>query len=369
MCYFINVSHLLSGYYNKYKMKRNVFFLIFIICCYNISAQIKNNLFSLNGIISSDYKGYIYLSYNKVKDSCLVLNGKFKFNGQLKSEALAYFTTNKPTSMVKDFYLENKNINMAISILTKTINNVDIDFVDINSISGTNISLIEKEYDFYKKNYENDKYQQTKYYNYLNNLVEKYPKNIFIVDLLTRESWDSLSNRKKLQKLYKKLDLKYHSKSSLLTLKNNIFPITKSIVRKKMFDFVLPNENGKGISTTKYRGKILLIDFWASWCVPCRKQIPELKKISEKFHDKNFKILSISIDDSKEKWMSALLKEKMEWENVIEMKAFSTTVVDNYEVKSIPKTFLINENGIIIGIDLSITELEEEISKLFKDKK
>ena len=106
-----------------------------------------------------------------------------------------------------------------------------------------------------------------------------------------------------------------------------------------------------------------MIDFWASWCAPCRKQIPELTKLNTKFKDKNFKVLSISLDKSKEKWLQALKQEKMLWDNVLEDKEFLSEIVKKYEVNAISATFLIDENGIIIANNPTFQYLDDYLVK------
>ncbi|CAA9200802.1 Thiol-disulfide oxidoreductase ResA [Flavobacterium collinsii] len=125
-----------------------------------------------------------------------------------------------------------------------------------------------------------------------------------------------------------------------------------------MMNFMLPNENGVIISTNQFRGSILLLDFWASWCEPCRKQIPEITKVFEKYKNKNFKILSISLDKDKNKWLSASAKEKIQWDNVLEVEEFSSCILKGYEVNTIPATFLIDLDGIIIAENPTIQELD-----------
>ena len=226
--------------------------------------------------------------------------------------------------------------------------------------------MIEKDYENFKKKYQYDKDWQIKRYRKLDEIVSKYPKHEYSLDLLLRESWDSLVNIEKMQKMYNKLDFKSLSPNSLLVLKKNIFPVESSKVGKNMIDFELPNEKGELINTTQYRGSILLIDFWASWCAPCRKQIPEIAKVYEKFKLTNFKILSVSIDKSKDKWLFALEKEKIQWDNVLEEKEYLSKIVNEYEIVSIPNTFLIDEKGIIIAKNPTIQEIEDYLNKNLK---
>jgi len=350
-------------------MKNSIIFKIFIFSLISsiLFGQHKNDHFTLNGVIQgTTYKGYLYLHYDDKKDSCLVVNNQFYFKGKMPVADVGSFSTSRATARDKDFYLENANIKMDITIEKKTINNFDLDWVVINSISGTKTSLIEKDYENFKKKNQYDKDWQIKHYRKLDEIVSKYPKHEYSLDLLLRESWDSLVDIQKMQKMYKKLDLKSLGPRSLLVLKRNIFPVESSKVGKTMMDFELPNEKGIFINTRNYRGSILLIDFWASWCAPCRKQIPEIAKVYEKFKLTNFKILSVSIDKSKDKWLFALEKEKIQWDNVLENKEYLSEIEKEYEIVSIPNTFLIDENGIIIANNPTIQELENYLNKNLK---
>lgn len=330
-------------------------------------GQSKKDYFTLSGDIHGvAYEGYLYLGYNNQKDSCLVTDNHFFFKGKVPYVTNGFFTTGKATAMNRDFYLENVPIKMDIGIEQKTINNYNLNWVTINSISGTKTILIENDYKDFKLKHEKDKDWHIKHYKKLDEIVSKYPKHPYSLDLLTTESWDSLADTKKLQYLYKKLDLKSQDTQSLLVLKRNIFPVESSKVGKKIIDFELPNEKGTLITTTHYRGSILLIDFWASWCAPCRKQIPEIAKVYEKFKSRNFKILSVSVDKSKDKWQMALEKEKMQWDNVVEEKEFLSAILKEYEITSIPQTYLIDENGTIISNNPTIQQLEDYLNKSLK---
>jgi peroxiredoxin len=121
---------------------------------------------------------------------------------------------------------------------------------------------------------------------------------------------------------------------------------------KQAPDFVQPDANGKTFSLSDFKGKYVLVDFWASWCSPCRTEIPELKSVYEKYKDKNFTILSISLDKDKEKWMEAIAYEQMPWLQLSDLKADQNSAAQAYKVLGIPANFLIDPNGKIIGVGL-----------------
>lgn len=350
-------------------MRSNIVFKIFIFFMSStIFGHTTKDYFTIDGVIRGYYKGYLYLRYNDKKDSCFVKNNRFHFEGKTSAEVVfsTHFSTKRTSAMDKNFFIENENIKIDITIENKKINNTNLDWIIINSISGTKTNLIEKDYEAFKIKHEKDKDWQSKHYRKIDEIVSKHPKNQYSGELLSTIASDSLADIHGLQSIYKKLDLGSQSQVTIIYIKRKIYPIESLKIGKPMMDFELPNEKENSINTKRYRGSILLIDFWASWCAPCRKQIPKITEVYEKFKNRNFKILSVSIDNDKSKWLIALEKEKIQWDNVLEDKEFSSEIVKEYEIISIPSTFLIDENGIIIANNPTMQELENYLNKNLK---
>lgn len=144
-------------------------------------------------------------------------------------------------------------------------------------------------------------------------------------------------------------------------VKEELYPV--SLIGTNVSNFSLNDKDGKPISLKSIIAgkKYVLIDFWASWCTPCKKEIPNLKKAYENFSSKGFEILSISIDRDENAWQKSLEKEKMNWPNLLD----NNTVSNSFNVKTIPATFLINEKGIILQDNIRGNALEEKLSELF----
>ena len=124
-------------------------------------------------------------------------------------------------------------------------------------------------------------------------------------------------------------------------------------IGSKAPEIALSDLNGKIIKLSSLKGKVVLIDFWASWCRPCRAENPNVVRLYKKYKNKNFTIFSISLDQDKNKWIDAINQDKLSWPNhVSELSGWRSTSATKYGVSSIPKTFLIDKNGIIIGYDL-----------------
>lgn len=133
-------------------------------------------------------------------------------------------------------------------------------------------------------------------------------------------------------------------------------------------DFSFPTfaDSTKKIGVSSYRGKILLIDFWASWCGPCRSEIPRLKEYYKKYRDKGVEFLSVSIDSKKDAWKKALDEEKMSWEQVLATNS-GNEIMDLYQFSGIPFIILLDENGKIIAKNLRGEKIGKEIEKLLSN--
>ena len=128
----------------------------------------------------------------------------------------------------------------------------------------------------------------------------------------------------------------------------------------------LPSPDGKEIALSSLKGKLVLIDFWASWCGPCRKEMPNVVKIYSKFKNKGFEIYGVSLDQDKEKWMEAITKDGINWPQVSDLKYWDNVAAKIYNVQGIPYTVLIDKEGKIIAKNLRGQELEKKIAEVLK---
>lgn len=120
--------------------------------------------------------------------------------------------------------------------------------------------------------------------------------------------------------------------------------------------------SGQYVSLAGLKGKYVLIDFWASWCAPCRVEIPELKKVYQKYKNKRFTILSVSIDDKREKWIAAVNEEQMEWPNVSDLKGSDGLAAKTFNIHAIPQNILVDPEGKIIAKNLNVGELDRKLA-------
>ncbi len=131
-------------------------------------------------------------------------------------------------------------------------------------------------------------------------------------------------------------------------------------------DFEQNDVEGKPVNIKSFRGKYVLIDFWASWCGPCRGENPNVLNAYKKYKNKNFTVLGISLDKSKEPWVEAINHDGLTWAHVSDLKGWSNTVAQQFGISSIPQNFLIDPNGVIIGKNLRGPDLDAKLESILK---
>ena len=129
-------------------------------------------------------------------------------------------------------------------------------------------------------------------------------------------------------------------------------------------NFVQQTSTGQKISLEAFEGKYVLLDFWASWCAPCRKEHPNLIKTYEQFKNKNFEIISVSLDSENDNWLNAITKDKLTWTQISDLKGQQNDIAVQYGVQSVPASFLINPKGVIIDKNLTGEELYKRLKTL-----
>ncbi|MCA0429257.1 MAG: AhpC/TSA family protein [Bacteroidetes bacterium] len=170
--------------------------------------------------------------------------------------------------------------------------------------------------------------------------------------------------------LYKALDeglqKKYADDKNVKMFHEIVTKMLASALGQSAAEISLPNPDGKIISLSQFKGKYVLIDFWASWCGPCRKEMPNVVAAYAKFKDKGFEIFGVSLDQSKDKWIEAIAKDGITWPQVSDLKFWDSEPAKQYGVQSIPYTVLIDKEGKIIAKNLRGDELEKKLAEILK---
>jgi peroxiredoxin len=191
------------------------------------------------------------------------------------------------------------------------------------------------------------------------------------MDLLKRYTYNT--DTTKLASLYNALSVEVKntegskSYTELLGKINNAYTPGKGVPVGAMAPAFTQNDiDGKPIKLSDFKGKYVLIDFWASWCGPCRGENPNVVSAYAKYHDKGLEILGVSLDTKKEAWIKAIADDNLTWKHVSDLKGWKNEVGALYGIQSIPANLLIDPTGKVIAKDLRGTALTDKLAEILK---
>ncbi|MCF6348123.1 MAG: AhpC/TSA family protein [Flavobacteriaceae bacterium] len=340
-------------------MKTSFYFKILLFIF--LSSCNKKNLekkFVLKGVLKGEIPEYIYLHYGEIKDTARIENGQFQFKGTVDGPIRSNLVIPNHSTMVDDnFYLENSVIKMEVSVEKKKIKSYEINFIKIDTIQGSKTEIIKNDFKMFEKAHKGDLDWNSKLFKKLEAILTKYPKNRYSADLFQNQIKKNIFSKGQVRTLFSKIDTLIISRRQLEDIRRILDPQRILEVGDNLYDFSLPGVNNKLIDTKNFRGKVLLIEFWAYWCVPCRKITPELLEVYDEFRNSNFEILGVSLDHDKQKWKQAILKDKITWGNVVAIEAFESKVAIDYGIYSLPNNYLLDKNGTIVAKNISVDDL------------
>ncbi|MBC9914592.1 AhpC/TSA family protein [Chitinophaga varians] len=198
-------------------------------------------------------------------------------------------------------------------------------------------------------------------------LIKMYPNTpvlLYALDYLHPRRDKELINTE-LAKLVKKYPYLEEAKRKQADLVKAEEIARKTDIGVTAMNFTQHNVSGKAVQLKDYRGKYVLLDFWASWCGPCRQENPNVLDNYEKYHSKGLEILAVSLDDKKDAWVKAIKDDGLTWEHVSDLKGWKNEVAKEYNIRAVPSNFLIDKEGKIVAKDLRGEELTKKLEEIF----
>lgn len=350
--------------------------------------------FVIKGTVKNVKNAKLYLSYaengKQIKDSTIIQEGKFIFKGKVAEPVFSYLNTSDQ-SISTPIFLENVPIT------------VRIESARINTVTGSKTDVIYKEWEV---RWELISQKAGGIYQRLNEAYRKEGKNpddrnAKLSDVAQKKIDDELaaltveldstifpairqhpnsaasafiivSNYvdfnapEKARKAYDLLSNAIKNSAYGRQIKVFLDINEKTAVGSMAADFTMNDITGKSFMLSSLSGKYVLVDFWASWCAPCRKENPNVVKAYAKYHDKGLEIVGVSLDNNKEAWEKAVKDDNLTWIHVSDLKGFKNAAAILYGVRSVPTNFLIDKTGKIIAGSLRGEDLEKKLEEILK---
>ncbi|WP_405569336.1 redoxin domain-containing protein [Winogradskyella sp. Asnod2-B02-A] len=327
-------------------MKKLTFVILILVlfCCKEESKA----EFSLTGKTEGVENGMvIYLVNDAFKDSTVIENNSFSFKTKLPYSPIQAILRTKDNFAYRFLWLEENSMTFDASngdFLTANVTGSESENLsqDLYRVIDTlpREERLKKELEFVKKN----------------------PNSIVSASMLA--VYSTTFGKEKTTKLFKQFSKKNKNSEYGEKIAKYIKLNKEPKIGEQFADFEMTDQNGKVQKLSDIKGKAILLEFWSSWCGPCRKENPNLVKTYEKYQPKGFEIFAVSLDQDKDSWLKAIEKDRLIWQHVSDLKSDENEASLIYGITGIPDNFLIAENGQIIGRNLRGDELNQKLSEV-----
>lgn len=197
-------------------------------------------------------------------------------------------------------------------------------------------------------------------------MVEEHPNSIVSVLILQDMVNSGMTTSKEAKEYYNNLSSDVQNTQLGQMLNETISRMSQVEIGSKAPEFTAPTPDGGELALNDVLGKVTLVDFWASWCKPCRDENPNIARVYRKYHDQGLNILGVSLDrpGQKERWVQAIAEDSLAWNHVSHLMYWDDPVARKYGIRGIPAAFLLDENGVIVAKDLRGKALEDKVAEL-----
>lgn len=330
-------------------MKKNIFGLctLLLISC----TEQKEMKFSLEGRTQGIEDGVAFYldGDDKIIDSTKIINNSFVFQTDLTESPIQVVLRTKDFSHYRFLWLEDTSM---------TFDATQSDFKNAK-VTGSNEEDLSQ-----KLHRQTDSLPREKQQEMEMEFVNKHPNSVNGAYILS--VYSSTWGKEKTKKLYENLSPENKNNQYGKKISRYIELNQDPQLGEKYVDFEMKDTLGNLRTLSGLDGKVVLLEFWAAWCGPCRKENPNLVKTYKRFHPKGFEIFAVSLDENKERWLKAIKDDSLIWNHVSDLKGNENKASLIYGINGIPDNFLISQNGKIIGRNLRGENLNEKLKEVLQ---
>jgi len=358
---------------------------ILIMALAVFSCQTAKDEFSIKGSIAGVETGKVYLQKivdgsPQSIDTAEVVDGKFAFKGKMEVPDIRILRLNDQDYFAQ-LFLDNSNVKVeakkdslrATKITGSPTQDIFKDYLTELERMNKDVAKLQESYQTAMASGNTDEAKKAEIdYNatmenmkvFTKNFVKQHNTSV-VAAYLTLVQLTSQVEGAELDSIIAKFPAEISQSEYVIKVKEIAESMKKTAVGVLAPDFTMNDPEGKPISLSSLRGKVVMIDFWASWCGPCRKENPNVVQLYQKYHDKGFEILGVSLDKTQDEWIKAIADDQLKWLHVSDLQYWQNSAARLYSVSAIPQTYLLDQEGKIIAKGLRSEQLAAKLNELF----